>query len=221
MAKKLDDVASAQRHVGISQNESPGCGYGALTAEMCSKQFFETLAVHGTRSLSTAGCAPSTNAITAAEKRSARSRFRHSTTGVNCGLPLALACLPSQSRTGLEGRAAHGPFGPTKMEQSISFNPNGSSIVTKPRRLLPPLKIGFQKTRRIRGRDLAPQAAVSARRKAVWVVRALRFIAASGNDMSRECCERIAVEGGEDLGVQPYIRQPGGLQGRLRRLVHA
>ena len=66
-----------------------------------------------------------------------------------------------------------------------------------------------------------PQAAVSARRKAVWVVGALRFIAASGNDMSRERCERIAVEGGEDLGVQPYIRQPGGLQGRLRRLVHA
>jgi hypothetical protein len=47
----------------------PGCGDGALTAEMCSEQFFETLAVHGARSLSTSGCAPSTNAITAAEKR--------------------------------------------------------------------------------------------------------------------------------------------------------
>src|ERR1700726_760742 len=75
MAKKLDDVAPAQRHVGISRNESPGCGYGALTAEMCSEQFFETLAVHGARSLSTSGCAPSTNAITAAKKRSARPGF--------------------------------------------------------------------------------------------------------------------------------------------------
>src|ERR1700730_16787801 len=75
----------------------------------------ETLAGHGARPLSTSGCAPSTNAITAAEKRSARPRFCHSTTGANCGLPTGLACLPSQSRTGLEGRAAHGPFGPTKI----------------------------------------------------------------------------------------------------------
>src|SRR6202040_1255258 len=149
MAKKLDDVAPAQRHVGISRNESPGCGYGALTAEMCSEQFFETLAVHGARSLSTSGCAPSTNAITAAEKRSPRLWFRHSTTGANCGLPLGLACLPSQSRTGLQGRAAHGPFGPTKIGQSTSFSSIGSSAVANPRKV--PLTDVFHETRRIRG----------------------------------------------------------------------
>src|ERR1700730_1722944 len=135
MAKKLNDVPPVQRHVGISRNKSPGCGYGALTAEMCSEQFFETLAVHGARSLSTSGCAPSTNAITAAKKRSARPRFRHSTTGANSALPLGLACLPSQSRTGLEGRAAHGPFGPTKIGQSINFSPIGSSTLANPRKV--------------------------------------------------------------------------------------
>src|ERR1700720_2798134 len=122
MAKKLDDVAPAQRHVGISRNESPGCGYGALTAEMCSEQFFETVAVHGARSLSTSGCAPSTNAITATEKRSPRLWFRHSTTGANCGLPLGLASLPSRSRTNLQARLAHGPFGPMETGQSNTFS---------------------------------------------------------------------------------------------------
>src|SRR5689334_1912963 len=84
---------------------------------MCSEQFFETLAGHGECPLSTSGWAPSTNAMTAAEKRPARPRFRHSTTGANCGLPPGLASRPSLSRTGLEGRVAHGPFGPAKIGQ--------------------------------------------------------------------------------------------------------
>ena len=98
---------------------------------MCSEQFFEVFAGHGARPLSTTGCAPSTNAITAAERRSARPRFRHSTTCANCGLPPGLARLPARSRAGFEGKLAHRPLDPTKTGQSISFSPVGSGLMAR------------------------------------------------------------------------------------------
>jgi hypothetical protein len=125
---------------------------------------------------------------------------------------LGLACFPSRSRTGFEGKLAHRPLDPTKTGQSISFSLIGSSTVAKARRA--PLAIGFPETSRIRGRSalgFAPHVAASARRSSRGPGRALRIIAAHPNGSERR--DRRSIPAGRG---QHFRRRPTGVAGYRR-----